>query len=522
MKKEEKLYDAITNIDDKIIEEAQAINTPVRKSWRRWTAAAAAAVILVGAGIFSVLNIVNNDMTNDPSSAPGSYYTGHNEGSVFMSYAGPVLPLTLTAKDDSIVSDRNITFDFSSLGNKNYERDIWNIDVTDSYTITNTSSSDKTVTIAYPFVASFVDVNAYPTLTIDGISASQKLYAGSYSGGFRGAGDENSTSLNLANITSWEGYKSVLEDGTYLSNALSGQVDLNEKVTVYELTDITDGGSDAVNPTLCMSFNIDPEETTVLTYGFNGGRFNTETGLSSRHFSIPKSGRRDYGAPRYLIVVGDDIDSYSLQGYKDGGCEPGSEISGAGANVQKYESTLGEILHIIAKSHYDDIYDSEYDGDANRHINPAVNFEMYYNEVCSFFSKHGLLGEDPKERYEFGMLEDIIHETVVHERVMYLTSEVTIPAGESIDISLKMQKEPSFDFDCGGSENAGILGYDMMTTLGSTLKFAQQTADITNTDNIEIIRQNFGFDIDSGITHVVLDIKQDHYYIEIRQKPITN
>ena len=57
-----------------------------------------------------------------------------------------------------------------------------------------------------------------------------------------------------------------------------------------------------------------------------------------------------------------------------------------------------------------------------------------------------------------------------------------------------------------------------MTRLGSNLDFTVQKAALTNTDNIEITKQNFGFDLETGITEVLLDPNQAHYYLEIRPK----
>lgn len=50
MKKEEKLFDAITNLPDPMVEEARTAKQKKRRSWRRWAALAAAAAIVIGIG----------------------------------------------------------------------------------------------------------------------------------------------------------------------------------------------------------------------------------------------------------------------------------------------------------------------------------------------------------------------------------------------------------------------------------------------------------------------------------------
>ena len=54
------------------------------------------------------------------------------------------------------------------------------------------------------------------------------------------------------------------------------------------------------------------------------------------------------------------------------------------------------------------------------------------------------------------------------------------------------------------------------TELGSSLSFTRQQAAIENFGGIEIVRQNFGFDIENGVTQVELDMKEPHYYLEVR------
>ena len=45
-------------------------------------------------------------------------------------------------------------------------------------------------------------------------------------------------------------------------------------------------------------------------------------------------------------------------------------------------------------------------------------------------------------------------------------------------------------------------GYDMVTGLGSNLIFTGQTARLEDRGRIEIVWQNFGFDIENGVNEV--------------------
>ena len=57
-----------------------------------------------------------------------------------------------------------------------------------------------------------------------------------------------------------------------------------------------------------------------------------------------------------------------------------------------------------------------------------------------------------------------------------------------------------------------------MTTLGSNLTFTEQTASVSHTELIGLVRDSFGFDLGAGVTRVQLDMEQAHYCLEITKK----
>ncbi|HCS73051.1 MAG TPA: hypothetical protein DIW17_04160 [Clostridiales bacterium] len=62
--------------------------------------------------------------------------------------------------------------------------------------------------------------------------------------------------------------------------------------------------------------------------------------------------------------------------------------------------------------------------------------------------------------------------------------------------------------------------HDIVTRLGSNLNINKLTAELTSVEQIEIVRQNYGFDLGQGINKVELDLAEEHYYLEIR--PVKN
>ena len=95
--------------------------------------------------------------------------------------------------------------------------------------------------------------------------------------------------------------------------------------------------------------------------------------------------------------------------------------------------------------------------------------------------------------------------------------EVTIPAGASVNLAAKLTKQASFDYHCAGTENRGVSGYDAVTALGSNLTFTSQSAKLEDREQIAIVRENFGFDLENGITEVELDLATEHYYLEVKR-----
>jgi hypothetical protein len=145
----------------------------------------------------------------------------------------------------------------------------------------------------------------------------------------------------------------------------------------------------------------------------------------------------------------------------------------------------------------------------------SVDFELYYGTFCDYLTTVGPLAEDGAERYSAGFLWDTEFDGV--NRVFYLEAEVTIPAGESVTLSAQLQKSASYDFYCSGSGNRGVCGYDMVTELGSNLNCTEQRATLLDRGQIEIVRQNFGFDLEKGVTTVTLDPEAEHYYLEVKR-----
>ena len=556
--KAERLFRILGLVDESLIEEAVSASSPAavqrrRHPWRRLLAAAAClAVICGGAYLAGTLRM---------GGRAGAGGSGHSEASTFMSYAGPVFPLTTAEETSSITAERNITLDFAPwipawLSNEEMLADrTWlteaerqealaqydelypeggrwrssdDILVTDAYTLANPSQEDQTVTLLYPFATSLNDLGRLtPTLTLDGSELETALHVGAYSGGFEGVWDgtivgDPEGSVNLDYADSWEDYKNLLSDGTYLANALGVGPDVSGiPVTVYKFTDpygpLKDEEAGGPNPSLQVGFDLDYSRTAVLTWGFDSGNFDRENGTMIQGFSIPQPGELGYGEDVYcLLVLGEDIQNMTTGGYVTGGADPDTEpLEGCGVTVERYESDLDTMLREILAPVWQELRQNTYEQDG---AELDVDFETWDRAVLEYLLAYGILSPSGAERYGAGWLEDIVSDVDTIDRVCWLEAEITIPAGDSVTLSASMTKEASYDFYCAHTENQGVKGYDLVTALGSTLDFTGQTASLVNTENIEIVRQNFGFDLEAGITEVALDPAEPHYYLEIRAR----
>ena len=515
-KESQRLLEAMSALSDGTIDCGEPVPRRGRRAARWGVLAACLCLVAVGAGVMAgIIPLLGGRTGQGGSGSEGS--------SVFMSYAGPVFPLTLREENPAVAAERNITLDFApwepvwktleQLEEGGYWNFSDNILVTDSYTLTTTSAEDQTLTVLYPFVSGLEDLEENrPTLTADGMELETTLRLGAYAGGFEDAwgGDNPEGSLNLAYPHSWTDYQALLADGSYLENALGPGPDVSGvPVIVYKLTDPygpeRDKEAGITNPTLRVTFDLDYDRTTVLTYGFHGASYDRESGTMIQSFSIPRPGENDYGTKDYyLLVLGEDVENMTIQGYVNGSLdEDAVKLEGCGATVERYESDLDTMLRQLLPLVWKAAGQEE-----------GEDFELYYRAFLEQLLSYGVLSDDPVERYDAGWLENIEGGMV---RVCWLEAQVTVPAGGTVTLTASMTKAGSYDFSCTGTDNVGVYGYDLVTQLGSNLTCTTQTATLEDRGYIEIVRQNFGFDLEAGITAVTLDGAQACYYLEVRR-----
>lgn len=477
-----------------------------RRRWVRW-AATAAACLCLAAGLWLRF------LPRMGSSAGGA---AGEEGAVFQSYAGPVLPLTLREETEAVTAERTVTWDFapwekvwisneeaadqSGLTGPDRQElladlsETWpeggryesstDVQVTDAYTLTNATSEDQLLTLRYPFTASLRTLEEEtPVLTAGGETLDTTLTVGQ-SGEY---------------LSSWEDCENLLSQGTV------GETDLSTMaVTVYRFTDPygPEESDEAPNPSLQVRFSLDYDATAVLRFGFEGGSYDREAGEMCQSFSIPQPGEKSYRQERVLIVLGEDVEDLSVTGTVSGGADS-APLDGCGVTVERYESDLSAVLKELEEPLWEAL-----SGSGDR----ALFFRCLAQTL-----KEDL--ETPGWTWQQGAvnLTDLGSQVLTGDRVCYLEDSVTVPAGGSLTLTASLTKAASHDYAGGGGET-GLRGYDLVTTLGSNLRFTRQQAVIEDRGLVEIAEQNLGFDLAAGVRRVELSLDEPHYYLTVRAR----
>ena len=501
----ERLFAALTQISDRHIEEAAQPPEKQAHPWRKWgTAAACVTLIAVTASIFPHLGGCGASMGD--SAAPEAE-EGYTE---FLSYAGPILPLTLETPNDALTAERTVTLDFAPWvprweeegdlsifpegGRWRWEEDLL---VEDSYLLTNTGTTPQTVTVQLPFVSSLegLQVDA-PMLEAEGQSLSTELLAGKPAPAY--------------DYTDWQDCADQLSDGTVRQKAATPLLaDQHVPVTVYAFTEPWAEKQDAKrvpNPTVQVRFDLDFEKTQVLTYGFDGGSNNWEEGRMCREFSIPDGRRPREPEARLLLIFGEPVRNLETSCHSTGGSDPDTPIlEEAGVTVTRHDANLMNVLWWLLE-------DWDWQWPLGEDLDADTLYRLLLQQLDMDFSR----GPEEINR-RGGMLEDSLMQLHSAQRVLWTTAQLTIPAGETLTLTAHSRKEPSYNY--GGTGDTARKGYDLLPWLDTSLTFTGQTAVLNTRDRVEPVDQNFGFDPAGGVNAVSLSPEVEHYYLEVVPLP---
>ena len=457
--KAERLFTIIGLVDEDLIEEAGKKQThPIGRfaynAFGLGMAACLCALFIAGGANLIRMGGFKGATEEPAASAPAAPSAGAGEPGAsaeetpFLSYGGPVLPLILDEND--LTAERTLSFDLTTPSKAQ---------VKDLYTLSNPTDQDISLTAYYPVTGSLSQADSIlPAITVDSAAADTALYAGRYAGRFTsayGSGDDT-RSDNLFQPNAWYFYDKRLAEGD-LEDALSPAPALEETVTVYEFSDfVTREDYDAA--TLAIEFTIDQTQTSIMTYGLNGASWDEDSGWRSYHFFVPNGQRRDT-KPKLLILRGEDLADYTIQGYTNGGCE--TPLEGLSCSVETYETTMGDLLERLCREYLDYNLRGEDVSGLLKSDPENISLELFCRLAAESMTEYGVLSDEPTDRYAFGRLDEVIYEALILDRIFYTAFEVTVPAGGSITVAAEFAKEGSFNYP--GTYRQGIYGYDLMT-----------------------------------------------------------
>jgi len=506
------LFNSITDLPEKTVEAAERHRFIKSRQWVRYAAIAAALALVIGLGGMLARQSKAPIHGSNPHEGISSGGGGGENGYSYMAYFGPVMPLTAISGAENVTAERRVDYDFSP-----YKEQLSQAIVTDFYTLRNITDRDVTLSLLYPAALNIgsVAMGQFPHITVDGKEQNAVFYAGPCTGNLENYVDEKTNPFvekaHLdADEASWEAYVAHLSDGTYQAAAFAPAPNLNVPVTVYKVDDYVLGPDyDGECPSLQISFAMDYEKTAVMTYGVEGGTIDRENGIRGcARGSLDRDENAFPREPMYIVLYGDDIESYTLQGYQNMGCEPGQETD-ITATVTRYETTMDVFLHQIV-----DEYLADRQNDYLRD-NDMLSRDFLYRLADELLIQYGFLSTDDHDDDTLGGSLEEVFQAYDKTRVLYFAFDVTIPAGESVDITATMPKEGNENFV---GEQLNTNGYDLATHLGSTLSFTKQQASVSHTETVVMLENNFGFDQKTGVTTVTLDPAEEHYWMNVARR----
>ena len=500
-------------------------------SWKKIGALAASLALVIVS-----LSLLKDRLPGSGLKGPSEEITT-DEACSFMQYEGPILPLILGSTDqkEDIKARRKLTFDFFTTNIE--DQDPKTALLTDQYLIKNTGPAKK-IKLFYPFVSSPEDLSySYPKIDQDGKNLEVKLSFGKYAGDFVSTANEidPAETLNLRDYESWEAYQKILNEESYLKDALSQAPDAGDiPVTVYSFTNsYCDESPEDEYPTLVAGIEIDRDKSKVLSLGFDGfGKF--DDGKEEFYqYSIPKEGENAYhGDKHYLIVLGQDTTKVTIEAQSIGGWDGydgtssklRNNLKDAGADIEREEMSLDAALDLalpILYDHYKENQESRQRDFASWKMDDheISSYSLSYEEYKDIYIKElfatGALSQKPMMRYEDGNLD--LMDVTNTQRIIFAEFEIELGENQTSQITINSYKQGSYDF-YGGRNDQGVFGYDLVTSLDSSIEVDKFETEIIDYGKLDMAEGNFAFDLEKDIKILSLSKDQDHYYMEVSDK----
>ena len=401
----------------------------------------------------------------------------------YINYAGPVLPLSSISGGEEITAVRNVVLDFGAYADRELDNYNGYITVTDSYMLTNPTSEAVTVELVWGFEGQFTDPGTQiPAITVDGEPVEGRIYPATDNGEL------------VRNAYSFEKYAQVLTENDFLAEAMAGAPLWDVAVTVYHFYDVAYTGEPVTGkPYLDIAYKIGPD-TALWVRDYD------VMGMVDGYYHLKFHADR---GEVWLYVIGEDLLEMEAAGSRGSNVTldavSSEALEGVVYELEIYESTFMECL-----SEYIGEYQIEPDSDLGQ------RYDLMTKQMLFDGAMKRIVGTNYQNlTMDVHSMQTILGDVYSNIRMLYWVFPVEIPAGGTVTVM------GTYDQECSRDYGATRHGYDVATTLGSNLNFVSQTATVANSQYVlwDDEEQNFGFDLENGVTTVALDLTVERYFL---------
>lgn len=387
----------------------------------------------------------------------------------YASYRNPLLPLTSLSGGEALEVQRDVTLDFAPYGREEYRYEDW-IDVTDTYRLTNTSGGDVELELVWSTLGS---LDQSPAIIVDDEAAGAVL---------RPATDMNDLAWNAS---SFRKFAQVLTENDFLAGALAEAPEWDVPVKVYHFYDLAYTGEEEVYSGAYLTVDVTLGETTNLWVR----TFDWIQGDEKLMFAVDR-------VEAWLYVIGDDLEDLQTGGNRGVNVGADTVIEGVTYELEIYESTFMECLWKAAQDY------EYYDAEEMVPLTPEMLYTGAMKQIV------GTSAQEPGGVRAMDLRFDNLYSD---GRMLYWVFPVEIPAGETVEVSVRFRQKPS------GNTSGLLHGYDIATGLGSNLNFTGLCVSLVNSESVLVLKeeQNMGLDPANDITMAELDPEQERYFVGI-------
>lgn len=417
---------------------------------------------------------------------------------------GPLMPVTLAKANSFVTAQRDMTYDFSEVTKQSDGF----VAIRDSYEFTNSSDEDQEVTLLYPYLGTIYEMNngSKPEVKVNGETVLADIQTGAYYGK-----DSFGYEQLLSFAHSTDEMDCIIGDVASHTEVKEVDEELwNKKVLVYEFSDVKCAKDPAEYGAYAVKFKTDDYKNI---YFQDIGGVTYVDGYLYVGFYVEDVQNGD--TPKIIFMDGKEPEDYSEQGYSYMEFFEQYEVDDVSASMTKREAAFGEVFEEVIASNRTA---KQWGEERTLSEQEQKLYEGFAAQIVSDVAlRNAKDGDyDDMSAYFSNSLSDIAYYAYTGTTLFLVKNEVTIPAGGSIRVEYEYLKQGMHELTCPEPDFNDCYGYDNAINMGTNMTFTKQVANIAEQGNIEIIDQNYRFDLAAGRKSVELELDAERYYMIVR------